>query len=121
MKLTAALLVCIGCLVGCKSSEALDLPTADCSADAGAVPTYSAVTAFTTCTACHSSKLTGSARNDAPSDINFDTYDAAKTSAQDAASEVNMGTMPPSDSKLTISTDEKDSLYRWALCGTPNG
>src|ERR1700759_1739037 len=112
MKLTAALLFCVASFVACKSSDELDLPTVVCSADAGAIPTYSEVNALKTCTTCHSSKLTGSARNDAPSDVNFDTYDAAKANAQQAASEVNTGDMPPPDSKLTISTADKDSLYR---------
>jgi uncharacterized membrane protein len=121
MKVIATLL-CIWCLAACgsDSDEALSLPTIDCAADAGAVPSYSNVEAFKTCTACHSSKLSGSARMDAPSDINFDSYDAAKAEAEKAVSEVHGGSMPPADSKLTLTQGAKEDLYRWGLCGTPN-
>jgi hypothetical protein len=112
-------LVCVMCLCAC--GDSLSLPSIDCASDAGAIPVYSAVDALKTCNVCHSSKLSGSARRDAPSDINFDSYDAAKSQAEKAVSEVHSGSMPPSDSKLTLTTTEKDDLYRWGLCGAPNG
>jgi uncharacterized membrane protein len=107
-------------MAGCGSDEELSLPTVDCS-NGVAVPTYAKVEALTTCASCHSSKLSGAQRHDAPTDINFDTYEAAKVAAQKAASEVNTNSMPPADSKLTLSQTAKEELYRWGLCGTPNG
>jgi len=95
------------------------LPTVDCKNDAG-VPSFAQVEAFTTCKACHSSTLSAANRKEAPADINFDTYAAAKAHAQKAVSEVFSGAMPPADSKLTLSQSAKDGLYRWGLCGTPN-
>lgn len=114
-----AMLMFVLCLGACGSDEEDALPTVDCKSDA-AVPTYSQVEAFTTCTACHSSTLSAANRKEAPADINFDTYEGAKAHAQKAVSEVFGGAMPPADSKLTISESAKDNLYRWGLCGTPN-
>jgi uncharacterized membrane protein len=112
----------VACLMAaCGSDDVeLSLPTVDCN-NGVAVPSYAKVEALTTCATCHSSKLSGSQRHDAPADINFDTYDAAKGVAQKAVSEVNTSSMPPAESKLTLSQTAKDELYRWGLCGTPNG
>ena len=90
-----------------------DLPDVDCS---GAIPAYADVSALQKCSGCHSSKLSGSARRDAPNDVNFDTESAARAKAEDAASEVNGGDMPPSGSGITLSAEEKTALYKWALC-----
>lgn len=90
-----------------------DLPDVDCSGD---VPKFADVTALTKCSTCHSSKVSGSARQGATANINFDTESAARAQAEDAASEVNGGDMPPSGSGITLSADEKDALYKWALC-----
>jgi uncharacterized membrane protein len=89
------------------------LPDVDCS---GTIPQYADVTALTKCSTCHSSKITGSARRDAPTSVNFDTESAARSHAEDAASEVNGGDMPPSGSGISLSADEKQALYKWALC-----
>ena len=89
------------------------LPDVDCS---GTVPAFEDVVALEKCSTCHSSKLSGSARRSAPSNINFDTKAAADAKAEDAASEVYGGDMPPSGSGITLSADEKQALYKWALC-----
>jgi uncharacterized membrane protein len=104
--------------MACASDAGDALPSVDCKSGA-AVPTFAQVDAFTTCKACHSSTLSGANRKEAPADINFDTYADAKAHAEKAASEVSGGAMPPADSKLTVSQSAKDTLYRWALCGTP--
>lgn len=90
-----------------------DLPDVQCTGD---TPAYSDVSALEKCATCHSSKLSGSARRGAPGNINFDTEAAAKSQAEDAASEVNGGDMPPSGSGVTLTADEKQALYKWALC-----
>lgn len=89
---------------------------ADCD---GPVPTFDEVTALQACTVCHATLLTGPDRNSAPSSINFDTYDAARSSARAAANAVNSGQMPPSSSGITLSEQEVDDLNTWAACGTP--
>lgn len=116
--LTCILLVAT--LAACSSEdeeEGEDLPEVDC---AGAIPTFDQVTAFSeVCTNCHSTTLTGDARNDAPEDINWDDYASAKAHAEKGAEEVFEGEMPPEGSNETLTTAQKDDLYLWALCGTP--
>jgi len=99
-------------LVGCEE----ELPEIDCNTVT--VPTYSEVTIWPKCTSCHASTLTGDARNDAPEDVNFDTYEAAKEHAEKAVEEVFEGKMPEPDPSI-ITEEEKQSLYAWGLCGTP--
>jgi uncharacterized membrane protein len=99
-------------------SDGEDVPDVDC--DAGTIPTYSEIktTSFAKCTTCHSSSLKGAARQDAPDSVNFDSYAAAKAEAKQATIEVNAGAMPiAGQPKLT--EDEKQDLYKWGLCGTP--
>lgn len=100
---------------GCGSdAEGGDLPEVDCSAQ---VVTFAQVDAFDKCVRCHSSKLEGSARNGAAVAVNFDSYEAAKASAEEAAHEVHEGAMPPSGSGVMLTENETQQLYRWALCG----
>ena len=99
--------------LGACGDDEEELPDVDCD---GTVPAYADVDAFKKCTTCHSSKLSGAARNDAPKDVNFDTESAAKAHAEEAAHEVYEGEMPPEDSGLTLTESEKTDLYKWALC-----
>jgi len=109
------------------AEEEVQLPAVDCAKET--VPTYSQVTIFqTTCVQCHASTKTGDARKGkgakaAPTNINFDTYADAKTSAIPAAQELyedERGAMPPEDSTLPAATDaEKHAVLVWAQCGTP--
>ena len=105
-------LVGVSQLWACGSDEE-SLPEVDCS---GTIPAYADVDAFKKCTTCHSSKLEGKARNEAPEDVNFDTESAAKAHAEEAAHEVYEGAMPPAGSGLTLTESEKTDLYKWALC-----
>lgn len=102
---------------GCKS-DSEDLPEVDCNS--GTVPKYAEVKsgALAKCTNCHSSEVSGVARVDAPANVNFDTFAAAKAEAKQAVIEVNEGAMPPKGF-AEPSADEKSALYKWALCGTP--
>jgi len=103
---------------GCGGDDdELELPQVDC--DSGEIPGYGEVEAFTACTVCHASNRTGGQRNGAPDEHNFDTYASAIHEPEEVAHEVYAGAMPPPDSGLTLSEDEKQQLYRWALCGTP--
>lgn len=95
---------------GCGS----DLPDVDCTAP---VPTYAQVHAFSvSCISCHHAGLTGAARFGAPPSVNFDTYAAARPHAELAARRVFAGEMPRTG---TLSAADKEDLYRWSLCGTP--
>jgi len=116
--LTCILLV--GALAACSSEdeeEEEELPEVDCSAT---IPSFDQVTAFSqVCTNCHSTTLSGEDRNGAPAAINWDDYASAKAHAEEGAHEVFEGEMPPEDSGETLTADQKDDLYLWALCGTP--
>ena len=93
-------------------SGPVDCATAD-------VPTYDEVAIFAKCTMCHSSTLTGDARNGAAVAVNFDTFEAAKASAISGSSLVQSGSMPPMNSGITVTEDEAEELALWAMCGTP--
>jgi len=101
---------------GCKSSDDEDvaLPEVDCAVS---VPTYAEVTIFDKCNVCHSSTKTGAARVMAPPDINFDTFAGADAQSMKAVTELLEGAMPPKDSGIIVTDVEKETLYRWALCG----
>jgi uncharacterized membrane protein len=71
------------------------------------------------CTLCHSSTATGAARQEAPTTVNFDTYDAAKSAALQAAIEVNVGAMPPVDAHYSLTDTERTQIFNWTMCGTP--
>lgn len=101
-------------VVACGSDDE-ELPEVDCSSG---VPTFAEVTAFQKCTGCHSTALQDAiARMGAPATINFNTYAAAEPHATTAVSEVKEGAMPPASANLTLTEDEKQALYKWALCG----
>jgi len=115
---TSLLLVVALTACGSEDEEEEDeLPEVDCS---GEVPTFGEVTAFSeVCTNCHSTSRSGDDRHGAPAAINWDDYDSAKAHAMEAVEEVSEGEMPPESSGETLTADEKEELYTWALCGTP--
>lgn len=118
-KITLVVCLLLTAACGDDDDDEEELPEVDC--DAGTIPTYAEIktTSFAKCTTCHASTLQGStARMEAPVDVNFDTYGAAKTHAEHAAEEVNGGAMPP-QGQPQPTEQEKQDLYRWALCGTP--
>ncbi|HTJ82076.1 MAG TPA: hypothetical protein VL400_10150 [Polyangiaceae bacterium] len=75
--------------------------------------------AFSKCTTCHDSALTSPTdRQSAPSDVNYDTYEAASAQADKIVEQLDQGLMPPSDQPQLTDT-EKTDLLNWASCGTP--
>jgi uncharacterized membrane protein len=112
-----SLVVCAGLFLACGGSDDPPAPLVDCTMVT--VPKYSQLTAaLPKCTACHSSALTGAARNMAPVGANFDTYEAAKAKATLAASRVSFGQMPPAGS-TPLTADEKAAIVAWGSCGAP--
>jgi hypothetical protein len=115
-----ASLCLVAALAACGSEDEDEegdaLPEVDCS---GEVPTFDEVSAFSdVCTDCHSTELSGAARNGAPSSINWDDYDSARANAEHGAEEVFEGEMPP-EGAGELTNAQKEQLYQWALCGTP--
>jgi uncharacterized membrane protein len=102
--------------LACGSSS--DGGNTDCAAP---VPTYAQLKtgALTKCTNCHSSMLTTAAqRTAAPTNVNYDTYAAAKDQAEDGAHQVKIGQMPFAGSPA-LTEQEKADFLKWAACGTP--
>jgi uncharacterized membrane protein len=108
--LFAALPACDG------GGEEEEGPNVDCGAVT--VPKFSEITAWSKCTSCHSSTLTGAARAGAPDGINYDNYADARTHAQKGMEEVYEGEMPLPGSPQ-LSEAEKQQIYNWASCDTP--
>ena len=95
-------------------------PEVECPSDASDVPSFAEVDAFSeVCTQCHDSSLSGAARRNAPKHLNFDEYEVAHANAERIATEVYWGNMPPSGSKLTLTMEQIDELFVWAMCGAP--
>jgi uncharacterized membrane protein len=91
----------------------------DGDGDCENVPSYEAVAAFDTCTMCHASDKTGAARNGAPADHNFDSFEGAVEHLGHIVEEVEEGKMPPANSGLSITAQERADLLLWAECGSP--
>lgn len=75
----------------------------------------------TNCLFCHSSNLTGSARNGAPASVNWDTYEATLPNATRAIERaVNLMTMPPASSGLPLLDEEqRTAMLAWQNAGFP--
>lgn len=116
-----ALLAAAALLPACDSGEGgeegVEGPNVDCSAVT--VPKFSEMTAWTKCTNCHSSTLTGAARAGATVGIDFDKVETARMHAAKAMDEVYEGAMPLAGSPA-LTEDEKQQIYNWASCETPN-
>lgn len=89
---------------------------ADCSAP---VPTFTQLApVFAKCTNCHASTKMDADRMGAPVGYDFDVYDSAVAEAEEARELVENDAMPPAPNpKLTA--EEKEMLYKWVECGTP--
>jgi uncharacterized membrane protein len=93
-------------------------PMVDC--ETAHVPGFSELTAFEeVCTNCHLSSLTGPDRSGAPPSINFDVYDTAVQYSRELLTQVSTGRMPPEGSGFSLTAAQKQELYAWGQCGTP--
>jgi cytochrome c5 len=74
----------------------------------------------TNCLSCHSSALTGTARNGAPPGVNWDTYEATLPNADNAITRaVEAMTMPPAGTKPLLNQEQKDAMLAWQSAGFP--
>ena len=113
-----SLLLILAVAADCGSASSATTSTLSGSDCPETVPTYSELTIWPLCTVCHSSSLSGSARQGAPSNVNFDTYAAAARAASEAVAEVSAGRMPP-PGETQPTSDQTRALEEWAQCGTP--
>lgn len=74
------------------------------------------------CLSCHSSDLTGSLREGAPSSVNYDSYDSALNHADRAiVLGIDLMTMPPAFSDITpLNEEQKAAMLAWQQAGFPN-
>ena len=84
------------------------------------IPSFSDVAAFEVCTNCHSSEVVGPDREGAPPMINFDVHETAEQYSEEMLFQVSTGRMPPEGSGFTLTSAEKQELYTWGQCGTPD-
>lgn len=75
------------------------------------------------CTRCHSTKLSGSARQGAPNDHNFDSVELVReelehNDEQAAAGPDSVNTLMPIGAP-TPTEDERKKLGEWLACGAP--
>ncbi len=76
------------------------------------------------CLTCHSASLKGAARQDAPTDFNFDTLDEVRLHAEHIDSHAAAGPngtnveMPPSN-RTRPTQQEREKLGQWLACGAP--
>ncbi len=111
-----ALLLSALAFSGCDSEDE-ELPEVNC--DTATVPTFSEIQAFNKCISCHSTALMGDTRQDAPGEWNYDTYEGARMDPTETVEVIFEGEMPPSGA-VQLTEEEKQQIYNWGLCGTPN-
>lgn len=77
----------------------------------------------TNCLACHSSDKVGAARNNAPPNVNWDTYEATQPNADRAiVRAVEQGSMPPDASGIPkLNEEQKAAMLAWQSAGFPQG
>ena len=69
------------------------------------------------CRSCHSASLIPSMRQDAPTDVNFDTLDEVRTwSRRISLTAGTTSDMPPAGGPTA---DERKLLVEWLRCGAP--
>ncbi|MGB1012506.1 MAG: hypothetical protein ACPG4T_00115 [Nannocystaceae bacterium] len=93
-----------------------EVPEVDCNANASTIPTFAEVAALDNCTTCHASTLSGGDRSGAPVGVDYDSFADAMMNAEHGVIEVEAGRMPIGSS---LSEEDKQDFYLWALCGTP--
>lgn len=77
----------------------------------------------TYCLRCHNSALTGSARHDAPGDLNFNTVEEIRAESKDidkqagASATITNEEMPPDGEKPSV--EDRRKLSEWLACGAP--
>lgn len=86
----------------------------DCATET--VPTFAEVEGFQKCNTCHAGTITGADRN-APEDITFDSFTDAAAHVEEVFEEVEEGKMPPPNSGITLTAEEKREILVWAECG----
>ncbi len=91
----------------------------DCST-VKAVPTFAELEQglLPICRGCHSARVVGAARQNAPEGIDFDTYEIFSAFADNAVLLVQNRLMPPPAGEGPTES-QRNQLFAWAACGKP--
>jgi mono/diheme cytochrome c family protein len=71
------------------------------------------------CQICHSSQLSGNARQGAPGNANFDDLGTTRDKADDMYSQTESGNMPPAPYNH-VSGQDLENMRVWLACGAPD-
>jgi len=118
MKPIIVLVVAAGWLVAC--GDKIDAVQETCTS--GQTATYQQEIKpilDTLCTGCHSSQLSGAARNGAPVTVDLDTFQAASKTAEQSNVRLQNETMPPSGT--VASAAQKETFSCWLVSGRQEG
>ncbi|MCB9655663.1 MAG: hypothetical protein H6729_16185 [Deltaproteobacteria bacterium] len=89
----------------------------ECPADSADTQARGAQLVVDRCEGCHASTLSGSDRNNAPSNLNFDDLALVRKEASEMYEEVDSGDMPPTGA---LSSTDKEAIRVWLACGAPD-
>ena len=106
--LAASLLLTLP-LAGCTDKAPAEL--ADCPTDSSVTFATASVVFDAHCTRCHASTVTGTARESAPDNWDYDTAAAAVRDPDESWRRIYTGNMPP-DGEM----DEAEKLVIWEWC-----
>lgn len=114
-KMIVSMMAALGLgLAACGSSSTLG----DCPTDSTAAQVAGRTVVEQRCgTACHNSMLTGAARANAPSDVNYDSIAAIQLNLEEGWSQVESRQMPEGS---TLTDAEIESIRVFLACGAPN-
>ena len=93
--------------------EEEELPAVECAS--AEVPVFEEMTVWNSCIGCHSSTLSGAARQGAPVDFNYDSLEEAMFDPLETAESVIDGSMPPAGA---LSAEDMELINVWAQCGS---
>ena len=102
-----------------QTEEPFPVFNGDCST-VKSVPTFAQLEQglLPICRGCHSARVVGAARNNAPEGIDFDTYEIFSAFADNAVLLVQNRLMPPPAGEGPTES-QKNQLFAWAACGKP--
>ncbi|MBK6688073.1 MAG: hypothetical protein IPG45_26595 [Deltaproteobacteria bacterium] len=104
-----------GFLAACGGDEGSDLGECPPSSMTQQVAGRTVVTQR--CSSCHSSTLTGAARQNAPVGVDYDTLAGIRANTTKGYEQASAGTMPPTGA---LSATDLENLRIYLACGAPD-
>lgn len=107
-------LAAAGLLIGCGGEE---VSLGDCPANSMTQQVAGRTVVTQRCASCHSSQVSGAARQNAPVGLDYDTLAAIRTNANTGYAEAKEGAMPPTGA---LSATDLENLRIFLACGAPD-